>query len=552
MIAERTSPTAVIRIGEELHKFRDSIDTALFSASITDSGERVTLSVVPKEPVEFTELSLVFREEFSDADRFFLNGYQSWTDSFEHSLGDTVRGIRHIPSALVKKYSFDKYGDYNFVRYSRQPGNFHGFTYAYIRSGETFRLFGSLSEREGFTKLNVLGQKQRVKVSRECEGAVYSEPFAAVDIAVLTGSEKEVFGRWRDMTGIAPNYDRPTLIQGYTSWYRHYQDISEEKLLHDLDALTASGMPTDIFQIDDGYQTAVGDWLSIDKTKFPGGIEPIAERIHSEGLKAGLWLAPFVCERNSSLFELHPDWILKDNDGEPLSAGCNWSGSYALDIYNADVRGYLREVFDTVLNVWGFDLVKLDFLYAACIKPIGGRSRGQIMCEAMDFLRELVGDKLILGCGVPLGAAFGKVDFCRIGCDVGLSWNDNPVMQQTHRERVSTKNSILNTVFRRQLNYCFFGNDPDVFLLREDNISLLHCQKQSLAVMNHLFGSVLFTSDDVGTYTEKQKKLLATARGLIGADVRSVDMTEGTVTVELTVRGRKKTVRLDTEKGKLF
>ncbi|EKC48560.1 hypothetical protein OBE_15116, partial [human gut metagenome] len=41
------------------------------------------------------------------------------------------------------------------------------------------------------------------------------------------------------------------------------------------------------------------------------------------------------------------------------------------------------------------------------------------MCEAMDFLRECVGEKMILGCGVPLMPAFGKVDYCRIGADYG-------------------------------------------------------------------------------------------------------------------------------------
>ena len=103
------------------------------------------------------------------------------------------------------------------------------------------------------------------------------------------------------------------------------------------------------------------------------------------------------------------------------------------------------------------------------------------MIRAMDFLRELCGDKLILGCGVPLAAAFGRVDYCRIGCDVGLSWNDNWLMQRIHRERVSTKQSISNTVFRRQLNGRAWLNDPDVFFLREENLRLSGEQKRLLA-----------------------------------------------------------------------
>ena len=135
-----------------------------------------------------------------------------------------------------------------------------------------------------------------------------------------------------------------------------------------------------------------------------------------------------------------------------------------------EVKAYIKHVFDVVLNEWNYDLVKLDFLYAVCMHPTKNKTRGQIMCEAMDFLRECVGDKLILACGVPLGPSFGKVDYCRIGCDVGLDWNDKAYMRLFHRERVSTLNALGNAVGRRQLNGRAFINDPDVFFFREDNI----------------------------------------------------------------------------------
>ena len=130
------------------------------------------------------------------------------------------------------------------------------------------------------------------------------------------------------------------------------------------------------------------------------------------------------------------------------------------------------------------------------------------MCEAMDFIRECVPEAKILGCGVPLMAAFGKVDFCRIGCDVGLDYDDKPHMRIIHRERVSTKNSMLNTLFRRQLNGRAFWNDPDVFLLRDENISLTWEQRETLARVNSLFGGVKFTSDDVSVYGAQQQAVL--------------------------------------------
>ena len=105
-----------------------------------------------------------------------------------------------------------------------------------------------------------------------------------------------------------------------------------------------------------------------------------------------------------------------------------------------------------MLNEWGYDLVKLDFLYGVAPFGTGSESRAARMTRGLEFLRKVCGEKLILGCGVPLMPAFGLVDYCRIGCDVGLDWDNTLIMRHTNRERVSTKHSIENTIFRRQLN----------------------------------------------------------------------------------------------------
>ena len=64
----------------------------------------------------------------SDDDRFFLNGYQTWTYSKEMDRNGKERGLRGIPSPIVKHYSLPLYGDYTFVPYSGKKGELHGFT----------------------------------------------------------------------------------------------------------------------------------------------------------------------------------------------------------------------------------------------------------------------------------------------------------------------------------------------------------------------------------------------------------------------------------------
>lgn len=133
------------------------------------------------------------------------------------------------------------------------------------------------------------------------------------------------------------------------------------------------------------------------------------------------------------------------------------------------------------------------------------------MCEAMDFLRECCRDKLILGCGVPLGPAFGIVDACRIGCDAETSFKDKYYAKLTNREIISTKNAINNAIFRRHLNGRIFANDPDVFFLRNGGVKPAKYtleQKSLLATINNMFGSVLFVSDSIGDYDDSQMAIL--------------------------------------------
>jgi alpha-galactosidase len=103
-------------------------------------------------------------------------------------------------------------------------------------------------------------------------------------------------------------------------------------------------------------------------------------------------------------------------------------------------------------------------------------------------------------------SAFGRVDYCRIGCDVSLNWDDSWWMRCFHRERVSTLHSIQNTVARRQLDGRAFGNDPDVFFLRTSHLQLSADQKYLLSSVNALLGSVLLISDDPGEYTPEQRE----------------------------------------------
>ena len=482
------------------------------------------------------QITAVLPWEMADDERLFLNGYQTWTYCPEYRKRDKIRGLSHVPRFLMDKYGFDRYGDYHIVDYPNKPGKFHGFSWCYLRRGERFRLIASLDERPGYTIFRYDSAQGLLTIERDCSGVAHpGGVLPAFDLYFAEGTETEVFDGWFSAMGVKPRTDKK--LAGYSSWYNRYQDIDQASIASDLAGCRTLLSPGDLFQVDDGWEPYVGDWLEADGAKFPDGMKAVADEIHGSGFSAGLWLAPFVCETNSALYRAHPDWLLRV-DGRPWSCGGNWSGFYALDIDVPAVQDHLERVFDRVLNEWGFDLVKLDFLYGAAPFGTKAESRGGRMTRAMELLRQWCGDKLILGCGVPVMPAFGLVDYCRVSCDVSLDWDDKPYMRLFHRERVSTKQAIGNSIFRRQLNGRAYLSDPDVFFLREENIKLTPAQKDKLAKVNALLGGVLLTSDDPAKYSPAAREQYQALLELRGAQDIQVEADHG-LAVCYTWKGRQ-------------
>ena len=481
-----------------------------FSVITVNDESGVKLTLIPSRPITLISASLEFWHEYEKNEKFFVNGYQSWTTSGEMSAEDIYRGT--TPLAGVTKYTKDMAitsGDYAFTRYEPRPGFFHSFTYTYLRRGDEFELFGSLSERNGYTVFYSDMEKHIFSVEKDVEGLTISEPYEMFDIVRFVGGYDEVFDKYFAAMSL-PAKKHIDRLTGYTSWYNYFQKIDENIILRDLKGLSRARESVNIFQIDDGYEPFVGDWLDYNGKDFPNGMKTIADAVHREGYLAGIWLAPFNVQRGKSrILKEHPDWLIRNPDGKPQLGCVAWGGAYTLDIYNPEVREHLKNVIDTVLDDWGYDMVKLDFLYSQCRTPRDNKTRGTIMCEAMDFLRECVGDKIILGCGVPLGPAFGVVDACRISCDVDLSYGGKFYNSMSiNNELPSAQNAINNSMFRRHLNGRAFLNDPDVFFLRDHNLTFTWEQKLLLAKINNLFGRVLFVSDDAGEYSEAELEVL--------------------------------------------
>jgi alpha-galactosidase len=131
---------------------------------------------------------------------------------------------------------------------------------------------------------------------------------------------------------------------GWASWNRYFCDYDEQTIRDQADALVTTGMR------DLGYRyliiqeciargrDAIGN-LVVDSTRFPHGLQALAEYIHSRGLKAGIYtdVGPYTC-----------------------FAKPRYQGSYDHEDQDA-----------ATFAAWGIDLIEVDF----CNKPEGHTGR---------------------------------------------------------------------------------------------------------------------------------------------------------------------------------
>ncbi len=502
---------------------------------------KVELNLPPNSSLHRVYLELPF--DFSPNDRILANGFQSWTETKSFKTTETLKAVKKIAQPIVQPF-----GDYQFYDYPNQAGIIHAWTYACIQKETKANdyLIASLNELSAYTLIIADTNKGQIQIHKDCEGLQKTGNWNAFELYLAKGNEQTLFEQYfqhintkhQRKKGVEAIFDQPNEgVAGWTSWYHYYTNINETIILDNVDAFQKRNIPIELFQIDDGWQHTVGDWL-ISNRKFPRGMSYLTDKIHAHGYQAGLWLAPFICEHRSTIFRQHPDWLLKNHQGKLIKASYNFvwkSWMYVLDFYHPEVQIYLQKIFQQVFEVWQFDMVKLDFLYAVAYHPPKDKTRGEVMAEAMQWLRQIIGEKIILGCGVPLAPAFGQVDFCRIGPDVHLSWEMDLLKWVNSRERVSTIMALENTIFRRHLNEQVFLNDPDVSILRSQKNDLTPTQRYTLFFINQLFGNLQFVSDNINQYDKATLQLYQSQFPLRKKEIQQVEEKKACYIIQFSI-----------------
>ena len=295
---------------------------------------------------------------------------------------------------------------------------------------------------------------------------------------IARGSEEFVFAKYAEELGkrFGKKSDKPA-PRVWCSWYSLYTAIDEAILFRTFDEL--GDLPFDVLQVDDGWQTSIGDWEV--NGNFPSGMNALAEKIKSTGRKAGLWLAPLITVESSRLFREHPDWFLRDENGKFASAGFNWGEQlYALDVTHPAMLEWLAALMKQV-RAWGFDYLKLDFLYAGALpgKRFVDLPSEEAYRGALKVMREAMGtDAYFLACGSPVLPSLGLCDALRIGPDVSDKWEDPRDATLLYNFTTpGVRNAVRTTVSRLWLQP-LIAVDPDVvyFSGKENSLSAEHKQ----------------------------------------------------------------------------
>ena len=450
---------------------------------------------------------------------FYSNGWQSWMYSGVYSTNQTARRTRLGPFQLPENINPT-------TPISRKKGHFFSDFFGFIgdRTSRKGLIVGFLSQKQhyGVVETILTGQPVlRVWASGD-HTRLNPESTMETDWAVLAPFSMDEVNPLDDyLDAVAREHnlkDFGKLTVGWCSWYQFYSKVTADQIKTNLTALKKidNQLPLKMFQIDDGYQSQVGDWLTFRDT-FPDGIETLVKEIKKAGYQPGIWIAPFIVHPQSDLRKKHPDWLLRKESGSLVNSGFAWNTfNSSLDLTNPQALQYAVKVVHTAAHQWKFPYIKLDFLYAAVRSgkyQDDTKTRAQVLRMGLEKLREAAGDEtLLLGCGLPLGSGIGLVSAMRIGPDVFESWYPKWFgLSSIFRKEPympAARNSIQNILTRSFMHRKWWINDPDCLLVRPTTDLTLE-EVQSLATAVGMTGGNILLSDDLSQLPAERIKLAA-------------------------------------------
>ena len=117
----------------------------------------------------------------------------------------------------------------------------------------------------------------------------------------------------------------------------------------------------EVFWLDAGWYTGCGwdkgDWWqnvgnwTVEKDRFPAGLRPVADAVHSVGAKFMVWFEPERVRKGTQFDKLNPDWLLRlPGDDNAL-----------FNLGNGEARIFLTDYISDFIRKEGIDYYRQDF-----------------------------------------------------------------------------------------------------------------------------------------------------------------------------------------------
>jgi len=262
---------------------------------------------------------------------------------------------------------------------------------------------------------------------------------------------------------------------GWNSWNQFYcnggNGLTAAALMNVADEIVEKGLDEVGYEyvvLDDCFQNGrdANGVLKVDATRFPNGIKPVADYVHSKGLKFGIYSVP----------------------GTKTCANL-YNG------YTPNIGSYGHEQIDAeTFAAWGVDYLKYDWCY-----PDGSLNltKLQAFSKMRDELakvdRDIVYAISEYGDSAPWTWAEPVANLWRTTGDIAPNWA-----------------SITSIIDRQAELHPYSGpghwNDPD--MLQFSNGSLTYSQNKSHLAMWSMLAAPLFLGTDIGALSDAEVALL--------------------------------------------
>jgi len=471
------------------------------SVALAVDGQDVTATVTADEAVTLEGVLLegTWSLEGDSPARLWRQGYQSWAWAGVTALEPIVTDDARVPLSGADSADASFLDDTAFSSWwvgllGRQGG---ASLLAGALESERFKFTASFDEDRAVLAWGGRGERVALAGGEQvtlgtARLALGGDPW---------GMHRDYARAVAEDTPARPLTDAP--VVGWATWYQFYTEIDEPLVMEQLEtaaslAADASLAPFDLFQIDDGWQRAWGDWTAGEH--FPSGTAALARAIDDAGFTPGIWMAPLYVDRASDLYAAHPDWWVRGYGGDELSYDGFSGWDYAvLDATHPEAAAWLDQLIaEKVAEGWRY--LKLDFLFAGAQEGLRYEDVTGLEAyhRAMSIMREAAGDVWILACGAPMLPSVGYAESFRTGADIAFELSTEPALPYLRwQARASAGRSWTNGIW--------WWNDADQILVREP---FDDDEATGSVVANAASGGVWILGDDLVALPDARRSLV--------------------------------------------